>query len=138
MPFLFNFNEAEALNRYVMALVGEDAKSYVIKVIPQLPIDQEEFQAALIRLDRKFLLPTQIHLTMVGGKSKKLYTLTNIEANKAVADENFRGQTLPGWKVVHNDQPVAEEPAAEAAPPDQDPAAGRPALKRSAPGARLR
>ncbi|MBV8270302.1 MAG: outer-membrane lipoprotein carrier protein LolA [Planctomycetaceae bacterium] len=137
LPFLFNFNQAEALDRYVMALVNQDAKSYIVKIIPRLEIDQAEFQSALIRLDKKYLLPTQIHLTMVGGKSKKLYTLTNIEANKPVADENFKSQLVPGWKVVRDEQPVA--PSAAAAPgASPDPAAGHPAMKRPAPGARLR
>lgn len=118
LPFLFNFQADEARKRYQMKLLTEDPKSYVISVLPLLPIDKEAFSAAWVELDKTMLLPTQIVLLDPEGKSKKFFQMSGIKPNAPVMAENFQGQKLgPPWKVLYNKdeaQPAAGPVAPEA------------------------
>jgi TIGR03009 family protein len=112
LPFLFNFKEAEAKNRYQMNLVAENNDFSLIQIIPRLEIDKQSFTKAWVKLDRKtYLLPARIFLLSPDGKSSKDFVLqiTKQVANKPVMDENFQGKEIAGWKVVRN--PGEEQPA---------------------------
>ena len=106
LPFLFNMRADEAEKRYLMECTREDARSYIIRVTPLLPIDQENFSKAFLQLDRSYLLPTRIFLVSPDGKNTKDYVLSNIVANKADEKEiakYFVGQLLDKpWQVIRN------------------------------------
>ncbi len=121
LPFLFNFQADEARKRYQMKLLAEDPKSYVISVLPLLPIDKEAFSAAWVELDKTMLLPTQIVLARSGREEQKFFQMSEIKRNAQVMAENFQGQKLgPPWKVLYNKdeaQPAAGPVAPEALGP---------------------
>jgi TIGR03009 family protein len=104
LPFLFNFRAEEAKRRYRMTLVREDKQSFIIRVDPLLAIDQEEFVTAYIKLDRVYLLPTQIFLFGPERKGTKLFDLTEVKPNDpdVMRDDYFRGARWKDWKVVVN------------------------------------
>ena len=105
LPFLFNFKAAEAKRRYEMALVAEDEKTFTIRIIPRLAIDQESFKKAFVLLDRQlFLLPRRIFLVLPDEKSSKDFVLelTTKAPNFDVADDKFQPNVTQGWKVVRN------------------------------------
>ncbi|WP_422926873.1 outer membrane lipoprotein-sorting protein [Singulisphaera sp. PoT] len=106
LPFLFNFRAEEAKVRYRMALLNEDKDSYIISVFPNEDIDKESFSKAFIRLDRKYLLPTQVVLYPADEKSGlKSFVLTDIKPNNKVMDDNFRGEKLgKPWTIHINDE----------------------------------
>ncbi|AGA25796.1 outer-membrane lipoprotein carrier protein LolA [Singulisphaera acidiphila] len=117
LPFLFNFQADEARKRYQMKLISEDPKSYVISVLPLLPIDKESFSAAWVELDKTMLLPTQIVLLDPEGKSKKRFVMSGIKPNAPVMAENFQGQKLgPPWKILYNKEEGQAAPAPAVAP----------------------
>jgi len=103
LPFLFNMKAAEAKKRYQMSLVSENSANYLVKVIPLLEIDKESFSKAMIQLDRKYLLPTNIVLIMPDGKSTQDYKFSDVKPNAVVDARNFVCKELdPPWKVVRN------------------------------------
>ncbi|SIO65477.1 TIGR03009 family protein [Singulisphaera sp. GP187] len=111
LPFLFNFQADDARNRYQMKLQTEDAKSYVIYVLPQLPIDKECFSAAWVELDKTMLLPTQIVLVDPEKKGKKFFVISGIKPNAPVMAANFQGQKLgPPWKIMYNKEEAQAAP----------------------------
>jgi TIGR03009 family protein len=130
LPFLFNFKVADAKKRYEMALVAEDADTATIRIVPRLPIDQQNFKLAVVTLDRRvYLLPRRIFLVRPDGKSSQDFRLdlSRNVANCEVMDVNFAPQVVKGWKVVRN--PVGEDPAAgggRVAQPRQAPAGAAP------------
>jgi TIGR03009 family protein len=128
LPFLFNFKAADAKKRYTMTLVEDDPQAPVIRIIPRLPIDQESFKLAWVKLDRQlFLLPQRILLIQPDGKSSKDFELKlNPEvANCDVRDENFRPKAGEGWKIVRNpggDDKTAAAPRTAQQPQPRTPA----------------
>ncbi len=110
LPFLFNMKAQEAEKRYEMVLQGEDPKYYLVKVFPRLTDDKESFRVAFLYLEKKFLLPARIALVSPDGKSSRDFFLDNIQPNKEVKDDIFRGgvPARGGWKVVQN--PAAQVP----------------------------
>ncbi len=114
LPFLFNFRAEEAKVRYRMTLLKEDKDSYVIGILPNEDIDKESFSKAFIRLDRKWLLPTQVVLYPVDEKTGlKSFVLTDIKPNKPVMDDNFRGERLgKPWTIHMNDENPNTAPSA--------------------------
>ncbi len=118
LPFLFNFREEEARRRYQLKLVKYDARippSYIVKVDPLLPIDQQEFSLAYIKLDAEFLLPTQIYLF---GPDGKKHEEIRSESNQAERPELEPRQVFPwrghsGYKVTRRRRPAGGHRAAE-------------------------
>jgi TIGR03009 family protein len=129
LPFLFNFREVEARERYMMSLVSqpeEDKFHYWIGIKPRLVMDQDAFSVAFVKLDKKLLLPDRIFLIAPDGKCKKDFKLTNIRPNAAVMTANFQGQRLDGWKLIDNREGKAPA-AAQSQPRPVRPA--QPAMK---------
>ena len=126
LPFLFNFREAEARQRYDMNLIEERPQHYWIGISPKNVKDRDVFIQAFIQLDKELFLPTRIYLIAPNGKSKKDFKLTKIKPNVPVMPKNFEG-TDPGppWKVVDNRQEPGPNPGRGQAKPPA-PAAGRP------------
>ncbi|HMB03248.1 MAG TPA: outer-membrane lipoprotein carrier protein LolA [Isosphaeraceae bacterium] len=130
LPFLFNFREADARQRYEMSLMEENDKHYWIGIRPKLVMDQDAFKQAFVKLDKEVLLPVRIYLLAPDGKSTKNFTLKREEMrlNKEIPPQNFRGQVMAGWKVIDNREgegvPARGRPEPAAAPA---PASGRPA-----------
>jgi TIGR03009 family protein len=110
LPFLFDMKAREAEKRYEMVLEGENEKFYLVKVFPKLPDDKESFRMALLYLEKTFLLPARIALVSPDGKSSRDFYLDNIQPNKDVKDDIFKGGVPPrgGWKLVQN--PAAQVP----------------------------
>jgi TIGR03009 family protein len=110
LPFLFNMRAQDAEKRYEMSLQGENAQYYLVKVLPKLQEDKESFKMALLYLEKKFLLPARIALISPDGKSSRDFQLRDIQPNREVKDDIFRGgvPARGGWKVVQN--PAAEAP----------------------------
>ena len=89
LPFLFNMRADEAKKRYQMSLIAENAATYMVTVIPLLEIDKESFSKAIIQLDRKYLLPTNIVLIAPDGKSTQDYKFSDVKPNAVVDARNF-------------------------------------------------
>lgn len=120
LPFLFNFEAESARKRYQMKLHSEDAKSYVVSVLPLLEIDKECFSSAWIQLDKTMLLPTRIILLDPEGKSQKHFTMSEIKRNYPVMAVNFQGvKPKPPWKIMYN-----KEEGGAAPPTGQPPRVG--------------
>ena len=103
LPFLFNMRADEAKKRYQMSLIAENSATYMVTVIPLLEIDKESFSKAIIQLDRKYLLPTNIVLIAPDGKSTQDYKFSDVKPNAVVDARNFVCKPLdPPWKVVRN------------------------------------
>lgn len=120
LPFLFNFREAEARQRYELSLMGEKEDHYWIGIRPKLVMDQDAFSMAFVKLDKRLLLPVRIYLMAPDGKSTKNFELTKIYPNKEVMRANFQGRALgPPWKVIDNRQGNGQahpRPAVDPAP----------------------
>jgi TIGR03009 family protein len=122
LPFLFNFREKAARERYRMELMSkpeEENDHYWIGITPKLVVDQDAFRTAFIKLDKQLLLPVRIFLIAPDGKSKKNFEITEIKRNEPVMAANFRGQRLDGWKVIDNreaNNPAQGQPGPVAAP----------------------
>jgi len=102
LPFLFNMKAENALNRYQVALQGENDKVYFVVIKPKMKEDKENFSTAWVYLDRKFLLPVRIILFTPDNQSTRDFQLSRIEANQGVRDETFRGIRYPGFTVERN------------------------------------
>lgn len=141
LPFIFNMRSEEANRRYIMDLAQEipaaDGKpgKYVIRIIPKLPIDREEFSQAQVLLTQDTFLPEALRIYSPNAKDTKTFVFKKVErngTNPANNDNNFRGDRMVeqfrslGYKVIVN-------PTAEGADPEARPAAaanapaGRPA-----------
>jgi TIGR03009 family protein len=122
LPFLFNFREAEARQRYEMSLMGEKEDHYWIGIKPKLVMDQDAFSMAFVKLDKQLLLPVRIYLMAPDGKSTKDFILKKdrIKPNEPIMRENFKGQEFgPPWKVIDNRQGNGQpqpKPAVDPAP----------------------
>lgn len=116
LPFLFNFEAESARKRYQMKLFSEDEKSYVVTVLPLLPIDKEAFSSAWIQLDKNMLLPTRIILLDPEGKTQKHFVMSEIKPNAQVMAVNFQGvKPKPPWKIMYNkDEGGPGSPGAQA------------------------
>jgi TIGR03009 family protein len=122
LPFLFNMKAAEAEARYEMSLVNEPPGYFVIAVVPRLKIDRESFSKAFLKLSAKTYLPDRIFLVSPDGKSTKDFVLSNVRPNAQVMDANFKGMTIPNWKVERNPGLEPDQKAAndgEGRPPAQ-------------------
>ena len=100
----------EAKKRYQMNLIAENSTTYMVTVIPLLEIDKESFSKAIIQLDRKYLLPTNIVLIAPDGKSTQDYKFSDVKPNAVVppATSSASRWTRPGrWSAT---------PAAKARP----------------------
>jgi len=137
LPFLFNMRADEAKKRYQMSLIAENAATYMVTVIPLLEIDKESFSKAIIQLDRKYLLPTNIVLIAPDGKSTQDYKFSDVKPNAPVPLANFDCKPLPPpWKVVRN--PGAEGQVKGQAQGPRRPAVGNPEAREPAPQPALR
>ena len=95
LPFLFNMKAKEAEARYQMLFMGEDQKTYAVKIYPRLQEDKESFKAAFLYLDKEYLLPKRIALITPDGRSIRDFSLHDIKANKPVDDIIFKGGIPP-------------------------------------------
>jgi TIGR03009 family protein len=134
LPFLFNFRESEARQRYEMELMGEQADHYWIAITPRLAMDKDAFSMAFVKLDRRMLLPLRIVLKSPDGHSSKDFVLKEIDPTKPVMRDNFVGGKIKDWQVIDN----REGPAAQARPKSATPArpVPQPALKPGGMGGR--
>ncbi len=150
LPFLFNMSVKKAKERYEMMLAKQDDASYIIKIIPLLKIDRDEYSQAMVQLDKKQLLPMAIKLWSPDGKNTKLFTFKpeDVEANGDIPDSFFDGHAMiygpngvakaakPGampWAVVDNPGPMVNpEGAVNAVPAGR--AGAQPAMKTSGNG----
>ena len=130
-----------------MSLEKDLETYYVIRIIPKLAIDREEYSQAFVKLDKKRLLPEGIILTAPGGKETKTFSFTqnDLEANVDISPKWFDGPTMvrqlprtktdkiPNpWTVVVNPKP---EVLREAVAPQGDASAGVIGTKPAAKGA---
>ncbi len=158
LPFIFNMRSEEANRRYVMDLAQEippaDGKpgKYVIRIIPKLPIDREEFSQAQVLLTQDTFLPEALRIYSPNGKDTKTFVFKKVERNGTNAannENNFRGEKMVdqfralGYKVIvnptENEGAEARPAAAAANAPAGRPAAGpaaQPALRPGANGRR--
>ena len=133
LPFLFNFREVEARERYWMSLVSkpeEEGTHYWIGIQPRLEMDRDAFSVAFVKLDKTLLLPVRIYLIAPDGKCKKDFLLSNMRPNAEVMTANFQGHRLDGWKLIDN----REGKAPAAAQPQTQPRPVRPAQPAMKPG----
>lgn len=99
LPFLFNMSVAKAKARYDMVFVEERKDSYVIKIIPKLAIDREEYSQALVKL-RKLengrFLPEAIRLWSPDGNDTKTFAFgkDSLKENAPIADSWYDGMTM--------------------------------------------
>jgi TIGR03009 family protein len=124
LPFLFNFNVADAKRRYhfeLMPIAQPDV--HCIRIIPLAGEDREAFSEALILLNKTRFLPQAIKLISPNGKDFQLYKFPNIEVNGSIDPSKFVPVKFQGWQVVNNPSPGAQ------------PAGGGPAEGRGAPAA---
>ena len=145
LPFLFNMSVAKAKARYDMVFVEERKDSYVIKIIPKLAIDREEYSQALVKLrklDNGRFLPEAIRLWSPEGKDTKTFSFgkNSLAENSPIADSWYDGVKMvkelsavrnpkddkDRWVVVVNPglggkpqspENVGAKPAPKAAPP---------------------
>jgi TIGR03009 family protein len=123
LPFLFNMRAAEAKKRYHMVLQREDERFYTLAIHPRLQEDKESFKAALVVLERQYLLPARIFLISPDNKSSKDFRLEVINPNQTVNERIFQGVVLRGWKVIRNPDAQGRPRGNAAAAP------GQPALR---------
>ena len=90
LPFLFNMRAADANKRYKMKLQAEDEKRYLVMIKPLLKEDQDTFSTAWVYLDKQFLLPTRIYLSVPDGQSTKDFELSEIKATSRSTTSNSR------------------------------------------------
>jgi TIGR03009 family protein len=133
LPFLFNFRESEARQRYEMALMSkpeEEKDHYWIGIKPRLVMDKEAFSFAYVKLDKALLLPVRLYLVSPDGKSAKNFDLEKVKPNVRVMTDNFKGGTIKDWKVIDNREGNGQAKAQ----PQPQPAPGRPAQPAMKPG----
>jgi TIGR03009 family protein len=113
LPFLFRMRTGDAKQRYNMALRGQDNSHSLIVVTPKIKEDQDIFSTAWVKLNRKYLLPTQITLISPDKSKRQDFLLSNFHANEGVSEKYFVGvkPTKP-WTIEVN--PFADGPRAGA------------------------
>jgi TIGR03009 family protein len=111
LPFLFNFRVNQAKERYSMELLSEDATAHLIALTPLLNVDKDCFSKAYIELERQFLLPRRIVLVKNGGNVRQDFQISEIQPNKRIMDENFKGKPAPGWKIHFEESGAPARPA---------------------------
>ena len=145
LPFLFNMSVAKAKARYDMVLDEERKDYYLIKIIPKLAIDREEYSQALVKL-RKLpngrFQPEAIRTWTPDGNDTKTFAFgkDSLKENAPIANSWYDGKTMMNeltalrnpkdekdrWVVVVNPRPggkpqapdgVGAKPAPKAAPP---------------------
>ncbi len=145
LPFLFNMSVAKAKARYDMVLEEERKDSYLIKIIPKLAIDREEYSQALVKL-RKLengrFQPEAIRTWTPDGRDTKTFAFgkDSLKENAPIAPSWYDGMTMvkeltalrnakdpaDRWVVIvnpgSNGKPqgpdgVGAKPAPKAAPP---------------------
>lgn len=145
LPFLFDMSVAKAKARYEMVFEEERKDYYLIKIIPKLAIDREEYSQALVKL-RKLengrFVPEAIRLWDPQGNDTKTFAFgkESLKENAAIANSWYDGPTMvkelsalknpkdpkDRWIVVVNPGPgskpqgpdgVGAKPAPKAAPP---------------------
>ena len=135
LPFLFNMKAAEAKQRYSMTLTNQNAKEYLIEIIPRMQIDQESFRLAFLWLSKETFLPNQLRLYPVGSKEYQQFKFVGdrntIKPNVPMDKNFFVFRPIPGWKVVYN--PGETDKAAPANPPQGAGAGVAAQPKRQAP-----
>ncbi len=145
LPFMFNMRAAAAKERFQMDLLQELAATKeqparsLIRIIPLLRIDREEYIEARVVLNLETFLPMALVLTLPNGKDSKTFIFNKIERNgqnnPATRENNYNGKLMAadfqknyGYKVIINpDSLGAEQPAAPAGA--RLPSANRPAAQ---------
>jgi TIGR03009 family protein len=118
LPFLFNMKEAEALDRYVMALVNQTPECFVISVVPRKAIDQKSFTRAFLQLEKKTYLPSKIFLVSPDGQSSKEFLLKNVRQNLDIPMANFDPKPMgPPWQVIRDPGDQGNGQVGQQAPP---------------------
>jgi outer membrane lipoprotein-sorting protein len=109
--FLIPRSVDELKQRYEITLVSEDQDSVSVKVVPRLPLGQQNLSYAIIQLNRRLhLIPTRISLTAPDGKSTQELSFSEIKVNVPIPSENFAVRTLPGWMVLNAGRAVPPQP----------------------------
>ena len=109
--FLIPLRADELKRRYEITVVSEDQDSVSVKVVPRLPLGQQNLSYAIIQLDRRLhLIPTRILLTAPDGKSTQELSFSEIKVNVPIDSENFAVRTLPGWMVLNAGRAVPPQP----------------------------
>ncbi len=148
LPFLFNMKAGEAKKRYDMAIMGDNPDYYMIRIIPLLDLDREEYSQAYLKLGRQNLLPQAIQLTSPNGKDTKTFKFDpkDVVENRKIPDDWFdapkmaraaiaSNASLPekerkdGWKIIENPDSDGRPQAAPAPAVGARPAPGRAAIK---------
>ena len=137
LPFLFDMSVKKAKERYIMTLEEDSADAFIVKIIPKLQIDREEYSQALVKIDKKRFLPVAIRLWDPAGKDTKTFSFTqdDLQANVDISPKWFDGpmmvSALPRtktakdpnpWTVVVNPKPDVQP--REAAVPKGEATAG--------------
>ncbi len=110
LPFLFNMKAEETKTRYSMSLHSQNAKAYLIAVLPRLDEDKEVFSRAFIQLNKQTFLPDRLMLVSPNEKDTQDYRFNQVEANKTIDPKFFQAAlTIKGWKLIDN--PIPAQPA---------------------------
>jgi TIGR03009 family protein len=155
LPFLFNMKAGEARKRYDMAIAGDDPNYYMIRIIPLLELDREEYIQAYLKLDRQTLLPLAIQLMSPNGKDTKTFKFDPkfvvqngkilpawFDAGKMARDAIASNAALPerekkdGWKIIENPDGDGRPQGAPAPAVGPRLAPGRAAMKNNQGGTR--
>jgi TIGR03009 family protein len=106
LPFLFNMKAEDAKKRYAMTLVNQDAREYLIEIIPKEDIDKESFVQAFLWLSKETFLPNQLRLYPEGKKEYQQFKFVGerntIKPNVPMNKDFFVFARIPGWKVIVN------------------------------------
>lgn len=141
LPFMFNMRASAAKERFQMDLLKElpatedQPPRSLIRIIPLLKIDRDEYVEARVVLNLETFLPMGLVLTLPNGKDTKTFIFSKIERNgqnnPAVNANNYNGEQMAGqfrqrgYKVVVNPDGVGE-PQAPQSVGSQAPSADRP------------
>lgn len=130
LPFLFGMKAADAKRRFSLRLVRETEAIYVIEAIPLTQMDSQNYQRALIALDRETFVPHGVQLLDPAGTLQTKYLFQDIKVNPSRnvlmsllqfgRDRNPFQPDLSDWKRVQTAdiQPASNEvPAGEGASP---------------------
>lgn len=136
LPFLFNMKADDALKRYRILLLDQNAEKWLISIEPREPVDREAFSRAFVTLDRTKLEPVQIKLVdPANAKNTKTYKLGPIQRDAEIKPDFFDGQkqatevARKGWNVVMHPPGEAAAGAPRAARQPVGPVIPRPAMQ---------
>lgn len=151
LPFMFNMRVDEAQRRFQMDLLQEVPATdklpprSLIRIIPKLAIDREEYLEARVVLNMETFLPMALVLTLPNGKDTKRFDFARMERNgaenPATRQNNYNGKLMAaefqkrGYKVIVNPDGAQDTAPATAGaqPAPRGPApAGRPAVGQGA------